>query len=148
MLNQSGSVAVYHGRRHEGVLQIRPRVGRRQNFCRHAMSPSLFQWSQKFALFLTDLIMFALEHIEASGLYWTTGLNWGTTGWSDYRWCSGLKKKVDAKLWAKGQPEDPDLNHCLALNFEMQQSTLTGMVAAHCNMQMPVICQFPSNKTV
>lgn len=76
-----------------------------------------------------------------SSSYWTSGINFGTQNRITYGWCS-TGKFVDGKLWAEGEPRDPEGSHCVALSIVEDEPTLSGLEAVHCAFKLPLICQF------
>jgi len=63
---------------------------------------------------------------------------------STHNWCgSGLA--VNKSLWAVDEPEEAEVNSCVSLLFEVGKESLTGLYAAHGQLRMPIICQFPLN---
>jgi hypothetical protein len=77
-----------------------------------------------------------------SSSYWTSGVNFGAKDIYTYGWCS-TEKLVDMKLWADGEPIDPEGERCVALTFMEDTPKLSGLEAVHCSLLLPLICQFP-----
>jgi hypothetical protein len=73
--------------------------------------------------------------------YWTSGINSGTENATTYGWCA-TGQLVDAKLWANGEPRDPEANRCVALTLTQGQPRLSGLEAVYCAFRLPLICQF------
>jgi len=74
-----------------------------------------------------------------SGSFWTSGINSHDL---IYSFCDS-GELVNETLWAEGEPDMPEENHCVSLNFETDVEQLTGLFSAHCRLVMPLICQFP-----
>jgi hypothetical protein len=74
-----------------------------------------------------------------SSSYWTSGVNYGTTNINTYGWCS-TGQILDEKLWAEGEPRDPESNRCVALVIMEDEPTLSGLEDVYCAFQLPLIC--------
>jgi hypothetical protein len=50
---------------------------------------------------------------------------------------------ANKKLWAEGEPRNPESNFCAALTFMEGEPKLSGLEAVPCAFELPLICQFP-----
>lgn len=76
-----------------------------------------------------------------SSSYWTSGVNFGTTNATTYGWCS-TGKLLGEKLWAEGEPRDPESNRCVALTVMEDEPKLSGLETVYCSSRFPLICQY------
>jgi len=51
--------------------------------------------------------------------------------------------KIEEEMWAKEQPLFTENQSCVSLHFEENEPDLTGLTQAACDLELPVICQFP-----
>jgi len=54
-------------------------------------------------------------------------------------------RKVDDELWAKEHPLFIKKQSCVALHFEENEPSLSGLTQANCALRMPIICHFSTN---